>query len=238
MTRERAIEIGEGVWRIPMLPGNRLNVFAIVHEEDVTLIDTGLRWGSPRAIVRALHDMAHPTSAVTRIAATHAHLDHTGGLAKLRGTLTASTAAHAREVPYIRTGTTPPFDRSTRAGLWCDRLLRFGFPKAEVDEILTDGQILPVAGGLQVVHTPGHTPGHICLLHLPSGVLIVGDALYHFNGRITWPSYATCSDFAAAQRSATLLGDLDYETAGFGHGPEIRGDARRQVRRFLSAQRA
>jgi glyoxylase-like metal-dependent hydrolase (beta-lactamase superfamily II) len=235
MTRERAIEIGEGVWRIPLLPGNRLNVFAIVDEGEVTIIDTGLRWGSPRAIVNGLHYMGYSTSAVTRIAATHAHLDHTGGLAKLRAATTASTAAHAQEASYIRTGTTPPFDRSTRAGLWCDRLLRFGFPRAAVDEVLTDGQMLPLAGGLQVVHTPGHTPGHICLLHLSSKVLIVGDALYHFNGRITWPSYATCSDFAAAKRSATLLGDLDYEVAGFGHGPEIPGDAQQHVRRFLHA---
>ena len=48
-----------------------------------------------------------------------------------------------------------------------------------VDEVLVDGQLLDVAGGLRVLHTPGHSPGHISLLHEPTGVLITGDAIWN-----------------------------------------------------------
>jgi len=47
----------------------------------------------------------------------------------------------------------------------------------EVDMVLTDGEELAYCGGIIVIHTPGHTPGHICLYHKESKTLIVGDGL-------------------------------------------------------------
>ena len=59
-------------------------------------------------------------------------------------------------------------------------------------EELTDGQVLPVAGGLRVVHTPGHSPGHASYLHEQTGVLITGDAIFNVLG-LRWPLKALCS---------------------------------------------
>ena len=234
MATERAVEIGTGVLRIPTLPGDRLNAYLVLGDGTATLVDCGLRWRCPATILRTLDHLGVPPSAVTRIISTHAHLDHVGGLAQLKRGTHARSAAHSMDAPCIEAGRTPSFDRSTRLGRWADLLIRFGFPRANIDECLVDGQILPDSD-LEVIHTPGHTPGHICLLHRASQVLLVGDALYNFKGRISWPAYATCSDFAMARHSATRLTDLDYAVAGFGHGPELDRDARALIREFVRA---
>jgi glyoxylase-like metal-dependent hydrolase (beta-lactamase superfamily II) len=106
----------------------------------------------------------------------------------------------------------------------------------DVDHELVDGEVLPVGGGLRVVHTPGHSPGHVSLLHEPSGVLITGDAIWNVL-RLRWPVKAFCTDVAMTQRTASVLGDLEYSTAAFTHGPQVTDRARERVRGFLAAAR-
>ena len=98
---------------------------------------------------------------------------------------------------------------------------------------LVDGQVLDVAGGLRVLHTPGHTPGHISLLHPGSGVLITGDSIFNMNSRMSWPTKVFCTSFTQNVQTAHALGEVDYRVAAFTHGPEIRDNAREQVRGFL-----
>jgi glyoxylase-like metal-dependent hydrolase (beta-lactamase superfamily II) len=106
-------------------------------------------------------------------------------------------------------------------------------PSCPVDGTFSDGDLLPVAGGLRVLHTPGHSPGHCSFLHEPSGVLITGDALFNFLDRITYSFAMFCSDAALSRETADRLGEAEYELCAFTHGPEIREDARQAVRRFL-----
>ena len=95
--------------------------------------------------------------------------------------------------------------------------------------VLTRCQAL--AGGLRVVHTPGHTPGHMCLLHQPTGVLFVGDALFHLRGLgHSWA--AGCTNAAVARASVSRLAELDFEVAAFTHGRELRTGARDAIRAF------
>jgi glyoxylase-like metal-dependent hydrolase (beta-lactamase superfamily II) len=82
---------------------------------------------------------------------------------------------------------------------------------------------------LRVVHTPGHTPGHVCLLHEPTRVLIAGDAPVHVHG-VRPPPAATCTNAALARDSLSRLADLDVDVVAFGHGPELRAGARECVR--------
>ena len=84
-----------------------------------------------------------------------------------------------------------------------------------------------------MVHTPGHTPGHVSLLHEESGVLITGDAIFNMASRMRWPMAAICTSARQNQQSAHVLGELEYDVAAFTHGPEIRDRAREQVRGFL-----
>ena len=103
-------------------------------------------------------------------------------------------------------------------------------------ERLTDGQVLPIAGGLEVVHTPGHSPGHAAYLHHGSGVLITGDSIFNVRG-VRWPIKSFCSNFKLTQKTAHRLAELDYTTAAFTHGPELRVNPREEIRRFLASQK-
>ena len=103
---------------------------------------------------------------------------------------------------------------------------------AYIREELVDGQLLDVAGGLRVVHTPGHSPGHISLVHEDSRLLITGDALFNMRG-VGWPGKYFCTDFRLTQHTAHVLGELDYDLAAFTHGPELRERPRETIRAFL-----
>jgi glyoxylase-like metal-dependent hydrolase (beta-lactamase superfamily II) len=231
VARSPAVQLAPGVWRIPTAPRDLVNTFAFVDDDgQVTLVDAGTK-GAPKHVVAGLEHIGSAPSEVTRIIATHAHYDHVGGLSSLRGRTTAAVAVHERDVAYVREGRGPVLDRSTLGGRLFRRNRRS--TPTTVEEELTDGQVVDVGGGLRVVHTPGHTPGHVSLLHERTGVLVTGDAIWNMFRRMRWPSAALCTDHQLTQKTAQVLGELDYVIAAFTHGPEIRDGAREAVRGFL-----
>jgi glyoxylase-like metal-dependent hydrolase (beta-lactamase superfamily II) len=84
---------------------------------------------------------------------------------------------------------------------------------------------LPILGGLQVVHTPGHTPGSVCLYAAQHRVLFVGDALQVIRGKVTFASSVFSEDIALARASVARMAALDVETIAFAHYPPWRNDA-------------
>jgi glyoxylase-like metal-dependent hydrolase (beta-lactamase superfamily II) len=228
------VQLAPGVWRVATAPRDLVNTFVLVDDDgQVTLVDAGTK-RAPKAVMTGLEHIGVAPSDVTRILVTHAHPDHVGGLAGLRGRTGATVAVHERDAAYVREGKGPVLDRSTLGG----RLMRRnrGSAPTPVDEQLVDGQLLDVAGGLRVLHTPGHSPGHVSLLHEPSRVLITGDSIWNMRGRMTWSVPMFCTDAALSRRTADVLGELDYDVAAFTHGPEIREDAREAVRSFLRSK--
>jgi glyoxylase-like metal-dependent hydrolase (beta-lactamase superfamily II) len=221
VVREAAIALVPGVWRIPTAIGDLVNSYAFVEADGtVTLVDVGMKFGG-RRLRAGLQHIGATASDVRRIVVTHAHTDHVGGLGRVVADTGADVLAHEREAPYLRDGRTPRNRRGPHK-----------IPQVTVAEQFLDGTVLPVGGGLRVVHTPGHTPGHVSLLHEPSGVLITGDALFNVRGiRYSFASF--CTDPELNRKSADMLGDLDFEIAAFTHGAEIRTGAREAVRAFL-----
>lgn len=236
MSPPPAVELVPGVYRIPTAPADLVNSFLFVDPDDqLTLVDTGLRT-APKRVLAALRWLGHGPADVTRIVLTHAHPDHAGGLAKLAAQTAATVTAHERDAAYLRSGRPPARDATILTARLINRLGGGGgFAPTEVGEELVDGQLIDVAGGVEIIHTPGHTPGHMSLLHRPTGLLITGDALFNVRG-IRWPLRALCTDFALTKSTATRLGELEYTIAAFTHGPEIRYKAREEIRAFLRRQ--
>ncbi|HAN72590.1 MAG TPA: MBL fold metallo-hydrolase [Actinobacteria bacterium] len=224
--------LAPGVYRIPTL-GNAINSFAFLEEDgQVTLVDCGIS-RAPQRIVDALAHLGRHPSDVTRILLTHAHFDHAGGASgMLERTGVEGVDVHEEDARFIAAGVSAP-TASTGLGRLLHRGPSTRFDPVVVSQELTDGQLVPVAGGVRVLHTPGHTPGHVSLLHEASGVLITGDIIWNMAWRMTWPFPTTCTDGALNQRSAHVLGEAEYTVAAFTHGPEIRERAREQVRGFL-----
>jgi glyoxylase-like metal-dependent hydrolase (beta-lactamase superfamily II) len=234
VARTPAVALAEGIYRIPTL-GDFINSFAFVEDDgSVTLVDCGLK-RAPKKIVAALASIGKHPSDVQRIVLTHAHFDHAGGAARMVDETSADGVdVHADEAHYVRTGTRPPGDSASTAGRLLARAPWGDFTATPVAEELVDGQLIDVAGGLRVLHTPGHTPGHISLLHPRSGVLITGDSIFNMNARMSWPTKLACTSFRQNVQTAHVLGEIEYAVAAFTHGPEIRDDAREQVRGFLA----
>lgn len=233
MARAAAVPIAPGVWRIPLL-GDFVNGF-ILRDADgqVTLVDMGIKQSGPK-VMAALGSIGSGASDVTRLLLTHAHPDHAGGTAHVAEQTGRDVAIHEDDAPYAEAGHTPQRDQSFLVARIMTKLMGTNaFPPVTVGERLTDGQVLDVAGGLEVVHTPGHSPGHAAYLHRESGVLITGDSIFNVRG-LRWPIKSFCSNFALTQKTAHRLAELDYTTAAFTHGPHLADQPREHIRRFLA----
>jgi len=231
------VRLAEGVWRIPTFGASIVNSYAFEEADGtVTLVDAGIKGRGPKRIVEGLAAIGKSPDQVRRILLTHAHFDHGGGAAGIVGRTGAPLSAHDVEAPYLRRGRTPSYAGRNPIG----RLLAARPMKLQVVDVSStfrDSDVLDVAGGLQVLHTPGHTPGHCSFLHRPSGLLITGDSIFNWRDRMTWSYAFFCTDPNMARDTAERLGDAEYEIVAFTHGREIRDKAREQVRDFLRRKR-
>jgi glyoxylase-like metal-dependent hydrolase (beta-lactamase superfamily II) len=233
MARVPAVEVAPGVVRIPTVGAANTNSFALVDDDgSVTLVDCGLK-RAPGRIVAGLRAIGRHPGDVTRIVLTHAHTDHAGGAAEMAARTGAPVAVHEADAGYAEEGRPPPFEQSLLVGRLMTRIPGAGFPPVAVGERLSDGQVLDVGGGLRIVATPGHTPGHVSLLHERTGTLITGDALFNVR-QLRFSPRPLCTDFRLSRQTAHVLGELEYERVAFTHGTEITDGAREAVRGFLS----
>lgn len=232
-----AVQVADGVWRIPTAPADFINSYLIAGDDGtLTLVDAGTRY-APKALLGALAELGKAPGDVTHLLLSHAHIDHTGGARRMVDATAAAVQTHEREAVYVREGRTPQVDTSTRGGRLMARLpgRATGFAKVEVDATFEDGDVLPLAGGITVIHTPGHTPGHCSFLHPSSGVLITGDAIFNVRG-LRYSFRSSCTDVRLSRESAQRLGELDYAVAGFTHGAHVSSGAQAAVRAFLAGR--
>lgn len=226
-----AVELAKGIWRIPTAPFDLVNSFLLADDDgSLTLVDAGLK-RADKKVLAALAGLGRSPLDVQRIVLTHAHPDHAGGLAAAKAVTGAAVLAHEREAIYLHSGRPPQLDRGSLGGRVLG-LARTRFAKVDVDHTFHDGELLEVGGGLRVVHTPGHSPGHVSLLHEPTGVLITGDAIFNVRG-LRYSPATFCTDIRLSRESADRLADLEYDVAAFTHGEHVAGGAREAVRAFL-----
>ena len=209
-----------------VVPDVIANPYIIVDADGLTLIDTGLPHHE-QTILAYVAGLGKAAREVKRIVLTHSDFDHFGSLAALHKLTGARTYASKPEADAIAMGRPSRFPRMPAGSLM--RRLRYLrmrlFVKAapfQVDEILTDGQVLPVLGGLRVVETPGHTPGHISLFAPAAGILFCGDSMVTYDNTIDDdPRPAATWDQASAKASIVRQSLLGAQIVCSGHGPVV-----------------
>lgn len=226
----RAREVVPQVYRLPVWG---TSVFLVVEEERVTIIDAGWRISGHR-ILQCLRSLHRFPEEIAYIVSTHYHADHIGGVAHLKERCPGRVAVHRAEVPFVQ-GQKPlpnPYPNQLLA-LAMAPLVRLARPPAfAVDLVLHDGDRLEPLGGMEVVDSPGHTPGSISL-HFPKiGLLIAGDALQYRAGRLQLPCRVSTVDMAQAKESIRRLARLDFEVLCFSHFPPLLRGGSRALRRF------
>jgi len=209
------------------------NIILIV-EERLTLIDTGFRGSGPR-IADYIGRLGRSVEEVGLIIITHNHLDHVGGLAELKKMAPAKVALHQADLSQDES--ILPYPRYTLRLLRLPlvslfRPLAYASPD-DVDMKLAGGEVLPLLGGLEVIHTPGHTPGGISLFSAERKLLIAGDMLNNRHRDIIPPARMVSTDLPQAMESVKRLAQLDFDTLCCGHGRPMVGGASARVRDWI-----
>ena len=230
------IKVTDGIFQLRAL-GARVTV--LVEKGTAILVDAGL-WGSQGLILNGLEKLGLSRDKLRMAVVTHAHPDHSGGLAGLVGDTGIPVGAHKLEADIIYGRVTPP---SPLGNKLLGRITQPAFSKllgspVPVDEQLEDGDVIPFGTDVRVVHLPGHTEGSIGL-HLPQKrTVIVGDALqYKLGRRLSPPAAAVTQDPEGAMASLERLSSMDFDTICFSHFPPMRSGGAAALREMLS-QRA
>lgn len=228
-------QIVPGLYSIDEI-GDVVHAYLWQWDQGVTLIDTGMPNSGPR-IMDALVRNGYPLHQLRRIILTHVDADHMGSAAELKRATRAPVACHTVEKVVAEK---PSLRQPTSIALRPLFRLASLLPPLHVhpvtpDELLIDGQELPE--GLTVVHTPGHTAGHISLLDRKRRILIVGDALNNRNGKLKIPGSTFTPDMKSAQRSVWKLakkyGD-EIDVVVFGHGEPILANGGARIQSLAS----
>lgn len=171
---------------------------------------------------RIHHRLAELGQTLKQILITHAHIDHVGGALKLKSLTGAPIFLNENDLPLL--------DMMSRQAVW----LGVETPAtAPPDEGLADGRRVGVdAYPAQVIHTPGHTQGSICLHFAPLKMVLAGDTLFAGSvGRTDLPGgdYEQIIDSIHSR----LLSLPDETKVIPGHGPATTIGAERKSNPFL-----
>jgi glyoxylase-like metal-dependent hydrolase (beta-lactamase superfamily II) len=232
----RVTELAPGIHSLGHGKGGHVHAFLIDDGNELSLVDT-LFENDARLVLAAIRELGRKPSDLKRIAITHGHRSHLGGLATLKRASGATVYAHRWEADIVSG------DRRAQAvsilpqqslklipfqfGLWLNRPKHVPCP---VDELLDEGDGF---GPLQVLHAAGHSPGHLAFAWPERRFTIVGDAV------ATWPQL--CPGWHAfnlnkRQHHATLqrLAKLEPAIVGVGHGDPITRGADQTLHELAS----
>lgn len=215
-----------------------VNVFGVAHGEGRwTLIDAAIPYSASR--IRRWAEKSFG-GAPNAIVLTHGHFDHVSAAKELAEAWDVPVYAHRLEFPYLNGEKEYPAP-NWAAGGGTMSLISPMLPRGLIDlgerlrALPEDGEEVAEMPGWRVLHTPGHTPGHVSFFREADGTLLVGDAFCttkpesFFEASLLQqpelhgpPAYFT-SDWDEAKRSVRRLAQLQPQIVAPGHGKPLAG---------------
>ena len=208
---------------VHLIPNTVANPYLLIDPDGLTLIDAGLP-GSHRKILQYMSGLGYAPQDLKRILITHADFDHVGGLAALKKATGARVYASPVEAHAMAEGraSRPLKPRRRIAKLLLDLMAGLFKPSTvQEDELLSDGQTFPVLGGLRVVETLGHTPGHVSFFAPSAGILFCGDSLVSEESGLRGSRGANNWDQAKSDEFVRKQAALGASIVCSGHGPVV-----------------
>lgn len=213
-------------------------------ENELVLIDCGYPGDLPH-IEKAAEEHAIDMSRLTKIIITHHDYDHMGALGALKKKYPrAQVISSAIEADYIS-------GKKKSLRLQQAEQLQKMLPEAEqelgkrfmaqleavekvpVDLVVEDKATFPCCGGIEVIATPGHMPGHICIYLRESRMLVAGDAMIVDKGELLMANPQYTLDMESAKRSVEKLLDYEIDTIICYHGGICSGNVKEKLQKIL-----
>jgi len=213
------IEIIPDVYQIDLRVSN---CFLIAEETGLTLIDAGVR-RSYEPLKEFIQSIGRSPKELTNILLTHADYDHVGAAPALKNSNGARILTSQIEADALAKGES---SRPIKAGWltpvfsWFQRM--GGAMQVAVDQVLAEDDQLPILGGLQVVASPGHTPGHISFYAPRYKLLFAGDSVSTQPDRVLYNRVKMFNwDEEQMRASVHRQAELMPEIVCSGHGPVV-----------------
>lgn len=227
------MDVVPGIYSMMQRQGVLVHAYIVDDGNGLTLIDT-LYGTDAKIILDELKRIGKAATDIKQIVLTHAHRAHLGGLATLRALSGAPVHCHEWEQDIVEGDRRIQFStfRPMRPLVVYPFQVASYFgrvPPCKVDNIVRDGDTV---GPLQVVYTPGHTPGHLAFYWPERHALFTGDTL------VTWPDFAPgwpgfMLNFKQNKTSMHLMAELNSDVLCCGHGDPIGSDGAARLRDLL-----
>jgi len=208
---------------VHLIPSSIVNCYLIIEAGGLTLIDTGLV-GNAKSILKYIAGLNKGPSDLKRILITHSDGDHVGSLAALKEATGARVYAHPIEAQAIAAGSASRALKTTSLLARLFRLMTASLFKAkpvQVDQLINDGDVLSVLGGLRVVATIGHTPGHVSFYAPSCKILFAGDSMVSEKTGLRVSRGMNTWDEAKAKDAVKIQAALGADIVCVGHGPVV-----------------
>jgi glyoxylase-like metal-dependent hydrolase (beta-lactamase superfamily II) len=232
-----ALQISRHLWQLKM---GMVNAYLLEADDGLVLVDAG--WpNKTEAIFKAVQESGHNPGDVRHLVLTHGHIDHAGSAAEVLRRTGARSYAHAADLELITRGEAErPGTTVTPGMIPAIAYLLFIKPGGTryesfaVDQTLKDGETLPMANDIEIIHSPGHCAGHIALLLRQEGILIAGDICSNIMGL----AYSVLNeDRTLARESLLRVAAHPFERAVFGHGKPLDKRANQLLKERFSDTR-
>ncbi|MDU9690748.1 MBL fold metallo-hydrolase [Priestia aryabhattai] len=217
-----------------------LNPTLVWNNEEVILIDTGMP-GQIDQLKEALNKLNMSIKQLKVILLTHQDLDHIGCAADIRNNSDKNIIVYAHEfdkpyiegkLPLIKTNASQMSKEELSAIPDEIKYLYKTPPKVDVDVVLKGSQLLPYCGGIEVIFTPGHTPGHVSFYLRKSKTLVAGDTLVLANGQLMEPVKQTTLNMDQAVQSLEKFLNYEIEHVICYHGGYFQGCPKEAILRI------
>ena len=205
-----------GVPNHGMMSGQPTNVYLLGYvadaERSLTLVDAGDA-KSQDVLLAALAETGIDLARISQIVLTHCHPDHVGNAEALKRATGATVYAHPLEQQQIE---------------------RFG-SGLEIDVWIEPGQSIACDGfTVETIFTPGHSPGHYCVVEPTSGALLAGDMISGFGSVGIFPPHGSMRQYIDSLRRLLAAHEArPFSMVGPGHGPPIE-DARAKIEEYIT----
>lgn len=191
------------------LDSTRGNYSYLINGEETILVDTG-RPGQGKGILKDLNVLGVKPEDIKHILITHHDVDHIGSLAFLQKATGAKVWASKEDIPYI-------YGEKSRPGI---KKLVSVIMRMEKPENITPYSEDQRIGAIEVIPTPGHTPGHVSLLY--KDILLVGDLFKTSKGKIAPMSSFMNWDDTVLAESINKINDYEFKWVCPAHGQPLK----------------